>query len=167
METGKYLLETPSSKLVEVAAIASKYKGRRDKLMDVLIQVQRVTPAISREVSGVIAREMDLPLPDVYSFVTFYAMLSVHQQGKYVIRMCKSAPCHVRGAQEIVDAIKEQLGIDVGETTEDGRFTLEYCPCIGLCEFSPAILINEKAYSNLTPESVKDIIKQYIREDAI
>ncbi len=136
-------------------------------LMTVLTQVQKVTSVISREVTGVISREMGIPLPKVYSFVTFYAMLSVKPQGKYVIRMCKSAPCHVRGAQEIVDAIEEQLGIKAGETTEDGRFTLEYCPCLGLCEFSPAIMINDRTYGNLTPETVKDIIKQYIREDVI
>ncbi|MCD8364265.1 MAG: NAD(P)H-dependent oxidoreductase subunit E [Clostridiales bacterium] len=162
-----YVLETPSSKLVQVAAIAAKYRDRPDMLMTVLIQVQKVTSVISREVTGVISREMNIPLPKVYSFVTFYEMLSVKPQGKYIVRMCKSAPCHVRGAMEIVQAIEEQLGIGIGETTEDGRFTLEYCPCLGLCESSPAIMINDKVYGNLTPETVKDVIKQYIREDVI
>ena len=67
--------------------------------------------------------------------------------------------------QAVVQALEDQLGISIGETTEDGRFTLEYCPCLGLCEISPAIMINEHVYGNLTPESVRDIIKQYIRED--
>ena len=66
-------------------------------------------------------------------------------------------------AQAVVQALEDQLGISIGETTEDGRFTLEYCPCLGLCEISPAIMINEHVYGNLTPESVRDIIKQYIR----
>ncbi len=167
MLTENYVLETPPSQLVKVATIAAQYRDRPDMLMEVLIQVQNVTSVISEEVTRVISREMHIPMAQVYSFVTFYAMLSVKPQGKYVIRMCKSAPCHIRGAQEIADAIKEQLGIDVGETTEDGRFSFEYCPCIGLCEESPAMLINERAYSNLTPETAKDIIKQYIREDVI
>lgn len=112
-----------------------------------------------------IAREMDIPQTQVYSFITFYAMLSVKPRGKYIIRMCKSAPCHVRGAKEIVDALEDLLQIKVGETTEDKRFTLEYCPCLGICEQSPAIMINDKTYVNLTPESVRDVVKRYIREE--
>ena len=64
-----------------------------------------------------------------------------------------------------MQALEDQLVISIWETTQDGRFTLEYCPCLGLCEISPAIMINEHVYGNLTPESVRDIIKQYIRED--
>ncbi|MCD7864925.1 MAG: NADH-quinone oxidoreductase subunit NuoE [Clostridiales bacterium] len=165
MGTENYVLKTPTSKLVQVAAIAAEYRDQPEMLMDVLIRVQKVTSVISREVTGVISREMNIPLPKAYSFVTFYAMLSVKPQGKYIVRMCKSAPCHVRGAQEIVDAIEDFLGIKMGETTEDGRFTLEYCSCLGQCDRAPAIMINETVYGNLTPETVKDIIKQYIRED--
>lgn len=105
---------------------------------------------------GVSHRQGDgIPMNKVYSFITFYAMLSVKPRGRYIVRMCKSAPCHVHGAQAVVQALEDQLGISIGETTEDGRFTLEYCPCLGLCEISPAIMINEHVYGNLTPESVR------------
>lgn len=165
MEQESYVYKTSASKLVQVARIAAEYRGRPDMLMMVLIRAQKVVPAISRAVASVIAREMEIPMNQVYSFITFYAMLSVKPQGKYIVRMCKSAPCHVHGAQEVVRALEDQLGISIGETTGDGRFTLEYCPCLGLCEISPAIMINERVYGNLTPESARDIIKQYIRED--
>ena len=108
---------------------------------------------------------MGIAQTHVYGFITFYAMLSVKPHGKYIVRMCKSAPCHVRGAQEIVLALEDQLNIKMGETTEDGRFTLEYCPCLGICDVSPAIMINDKTYGDLTPDSVREIIKRYIRED--
>lgn len=160
-----YVYKTPASKLVQVARIAAEYRGRPDMLMTVIIRSQKVVSAFSRAVASVIAREMEIPMNQVYSFITFYAMLSVKPRGKYIVRMCKSAPCHVHGAQDVVRALEEQLGVAIGETTEDGRFTLEYCPCLGLCEISPAIMINDKVYGNLTPESVRDIIKQYIRED--
>ena len=90
-------------------------------------------------------------------------MLSVKARGKYIIRMCKSAPCHIRGAKEIVTALEDLLGIKMGETTEDKRFTLEYCPCLGLCEQSPAIMINDRTYVNLTSESVRDILEGYLK----
>lgn len=160
-----YSYKTSSSKLVQVAEIASRYKGRPEMLMKVIIQVQRIVPAFSASVASVIAREMGIPQTDVYNFITFYAMLSVKPRGKYIIRMCKSAPCHVKGAKEIVLALEDLLQIKMGETTEDNRFTLEYCPCLGICEVSPAIMINDKTYGNLTPDSVRAIVKQYIREE--
>lgn len=160
-----YSYKTASSKLVQVAEIASRYKGRPEMLMKVIIQVQKIVPAFSASVASVIAREMGILQTDVYSFVTFYAMLSVKPRGKYIIRMCKSAPCHVKGAKEIVRALEDLLHIKMGETTEDNRFTLEYCPCLGICEVSPAIMINEKTYGNLTPDSVRSIVKMYIREE--
>lgn len=160
-----YSYKTPSSQLVKIAEIASRYKGRPEMLMKVVIQVQKIEPAFSASVAAVIAREMEIPQTQVYSFITFYAMLSVKPRGRYIIRMCKSAPCHVKGAKEIVYALEDLLGIRMGETTEDKRFTLEYCPCLGVCEQSPAIMINERAYVNLTPESVRDIVKRYIREE--
>lgn len=153
MDRDSYVYKTPASKLVQVSAIAAEYKGRPDMLMTVIIRAQKVVSAFSKEVASVIAREMDIPMNKVYSFITFYAMLSVKPRGRYIVRMCKSAPCHVHGAQAVVQALEDQLGI------------MEYCPCLGLCEISPAIMINEHVYGNLTPESVRDIIKQYIRED--
>ena len=163
MDNERYVYQTPASKLVQIAAIAREFRDQPDQLMHVMIKCQQILPALSEAAAKVIAREMNVPLNKVYGFITFYAMFSVKPRGRYIIHMCKSAPCHVKGAQEIVDTLEQMLGIKVGETTEDGRFTLEYCPCIGLCEFSPAIMINDKAYSNLTPESTRDIIRQYIR----
>jgi len=165
MKREDYVYRTPSSLLVEVATIAAPYRDRPEMLMKVILRVQKVAPALSEDVSNVIAREMNIPMTQVYSFITFYAMLSVKPRGKYIIRMCKSAPCHVRGAKEVVLAIEKQLGIKMGETTEDGRFTLEYCPCLGICDISPAIMINDKTYGNLNAKSVSDVIKRYIRED--
>ena len=153
MVENRYELTTPAAQLVEVARIAAPYKNRPEMLMNVVIEVQKVVPALSEAVAAVIAREMGIAQTHVYGFITFYAM------------MCKSAPCHVRGAQEIVLALEDQLNIKMGETTEDGRFTLEYCPCLGICDVSPAIMINDKTYGDLTPDSVREIIKRYIRED--
>ena len=165
MKEETYSYKTPSAQLVKIAEIASQYKGRPEMLMKVIIRSQKIVTAFSASVAAVLAREMDIPQTQVYSFITFYAMLSVKPRGKYIIRMCKSAPCHVRGAKEIVDALEDLLQIKVGETTEDKRFTLEYCPCLGICEQSPAIMINDKTYVNLTPESVRDVVKRYIREE--
>ncbi len=161
----EYSYITPQSRLVEVAQIAAKYRGQPDKLMDAIMEVQKIVPTMAEDVTAVIAREMGLSQTHVYGFVTFYGLLSVHRKGKYIIRVCNNAPCHVRGAREVMDAIVEMLHIEPGETTEDGRFTFELCPCLGICDISPTIMINDKAYGDLTPDSVRSIIKRYIRED--
>lgn len=165
MEREEYVYKTPPSQLVEVAKIAAAYQNQPEMLMKVVLRVQKVVTALSEDVANVIAREMNIPMSKVYSFITFYAMLSVKPRGRYIIRMCKSAPCHVRGAKQVVRAMEKQLGIRMGETTEDGRFTLEYCPCLGICDISPAIMINDKTYGNLNETSVCEVIKRYIRED--
>lgn len=156
---------TPASLLVEVAKIAAPYRGRQDRLGKVTTEVSYIVPVLSYDVVNVIAREMDLDVSTVYSFITFYAMLSTRPHGKFTVRICKSAPCHVNGAAAVVRAIEDYLGIKMGETTEDGRFTIEYCPCLGLCDIAPAIMINRKVYGNLTPESVRDVLKAYMRGD--
>ena len=88
MDRDSYVYKTPASKLVQVAAIAAEYKGRPDMLMTVIIRAQKVVSAFSKEVASVIAREMDIPMNKVYSFITFYAMLSVKPRGRYIVRMC-------------------------------------------------------------------------------
>lgn len=160
-----YSYVTPQSKLVRVAQIAAKYRGQKDKLMDCILEVQDVVPSLAEDVAAVIAREMGVSQTDVYGFVTFYGLLSVKPRGKYIIRICNNAPCHVRGAREVIDAILDLLQIGFGQTTEDGRFTLELCPCVGACDQSPLITINGKVYGNLTYQSAQDVIKRYIRED--
>lgn len=163
MRESSYNYRTSASQLVEIAKIAAPHRGRPDKLNLVATEVKQIVPVLSYDVAKVIAREMDLSLTQVYNFITFYAMLSTKSHGKFTIRICKSAPCHVNGAAEVIHAIEDQLGVKMGETTEDGRFTLEYCPCLGLCDIAPAIMINKKVYGNLTAESVREIIKIYIR----
>lgn len=165
MDNNSFNYRTPASLLVEVAKIAAPFKGKPDKLNLVATQVSQLVPVLSYDVANVIAREMGLSLTQVYNFITFYAMLSTKPHGKYMIRTCRNVSCHVNGGVEVVQAIEDQLGIKVGETTEDGKFTLDYCSCLGLCEIAPAIMINKKVYGNLTAESVRGIIKAYVREE--
>ncbi len=151
--------------LVEVARLAAPYRDQPNMLMKVVLDVEKVVPVFSPQVTAVIAREMNISQTEVYSFISFYEMLYTGERGKYIIHMCQSAPCHIRGAKEILASIEEFLDIKIGETTEDGLFTLAYAPCIGVCDQSPAILINGRVFGNLTPESVRDVLKSFIREE--
>lgn len=160
-----YVRPDISTDLGQVESIAADYRDRPDMLMHVITQVQNITSELSEDVVNVIARKMRVPVARIYSFITFYAMLSTNKLGKYVIRMCKSAPCHVLGAKEIMDTVIDFLDIGPGETTEDGLFTLEHCPCLGLCDIAPSMLINDKPYGNLTPEGTRQILREYMEEE--
>lgn len=156
---------TPASALDKVAKIAAGYKGQPDQLMHVLLEAQKVAGnALPSDVAAVISKEMGVPQNHIYGFITFYSMFSDSKRGKYVIRICRSTPCHVRGAVNIVNAMEEALGIKMGETTDDGLFTLEYTECLGICDIAPAVMVNDDVHGNLTAESAKELIMKYKRE---
>ena len=146
----------------QIAAIAGRYKNEPDQLMRILFDVQKIASnAIPRDVAAVVSGVTGIPEANIYSYITFYAMFSTKPRGKYVIRMCKSAPCHVVGAAEVAAAIGDFLGIAPGETTSDGFFPLNFCECIGLCDTSPAIMVNDSVYTNLTPQAAVNLIQAY------
>lgn len=147
-----------------IQQIAAKYKDKPEQLMRLMLEIQSLAAnAIPEEVAMLVSSVTGIPESKIYSYITFYAFFSTKQRGKYIIRMCKSAPCHINGAHAVVNAISDCLGIIPGETTPDGMFTMEYCECKGLCDNSPSILINNIAYSALTPEKARAIIERYQR----
>lgn len=153
---------TDKATLDEIAAIARTWKGRKDMLIEVLLKSQKLAGnAITKDVAEVIAKEMGIPLSTVCNALSFYAMFSTEKRGKYIIRMCKSAPCHVKGAGAVFQAFENALGISCGETTSDGLFTLETCECIGVCDRSPAVMINDEVFGPIAPEEVINIIADY------
>ena len=153
---------TAKGVLEQVAVIAAAHKGHPEDLISVLREVQNVADnAIAEDVAVTVANEMDIPLAKVYGVVTFYAMFSTEPRGKNIIRMCKSAPCHVKGAAQVLEAFENELGIKYGETTPDGKFTLETCECLGICHLSPAALINDEVYGELSASKVKEILADF------
>ena len=154
MDRDSYVYKTPASKLVQVAAIAAEYKGRPDMLMTAIIRAQKVVSAFSKEVASVIAREMDIPMNKVYSFITFYAMLSVKPRGATLSDVQERAVPRTWGAGSRSGAGGSARHQHRGRRPRTEYSLLEYCPCLGLCEISPSIMINEHVYGNLTPESV-------------
>ncbi|MBQ9624574.1 MAG: NAD(P)H-dependent oxidoreductase subunit E [Clostridia bacterium] len=146
----------------KIAEIAERYKKEPDQLMSIMMEIQaHCKNGVPREAAAIISSVTGIPEAKLYGYLSFYTVFSTEERGKYLVRMCKSAPCHIRGAKEVASAIGEYLGVSFGETTKDGLFSLELCGCIGLCDTAPAIMINDKVYTSLTPESAVDLIKKY------
>ena len=117
---------------------------------------------IPEEVIRSLAESLDLPVNEVYGVASFYSFLSTKPLGRNVIRVCKSLPCYLKNSEMIIEVVGKELRIAPGETTADGRFSFELTNCIGQCDKAPAMLINEDVHGYLTPEKIKQILKNYV-----
>lgn len=145
----------------QIKEICARYKDEPSPLMIVLSDVQKEYGYIPLEVQEVISAELNIPVSDIYGVVTFYSFFSLQPKGKYVIGVCIGTACYVKGGQNVLDKFSELLGIKVGETTEDGLFTLDGLRCIGACGIAPALSINGKVYPKMTLGKVKEVIDEY------
>ena len=116
---------------------------------------------LPQELMAELAESLDVPANDVYGVATFYSFLSPRPLGRNVIRICKSLPCYLKNFQVIIDTVQKEIGIGPGQMTADGRFSMELTNCIGLCDRAPAMLINDDAHVDLTPEKISQILKSY------
>ena len=133
----------------------------RKEILELLQETQRKTGFLSRDAMARIAESLGASKSDVYGVATFYSFLSTKPQGRNVIRICKSLPCHLKDGQTVIDSIAKELGIKPGETTPDGKFTFTLTNCIGECDKAPAMLINNDVHGELTPAKISKILKTY------
>jgi len=132
-----------------------------ERLLVLLEDAQRRAGHISPELMAELAASTGLSLSQVYGVATFYSFLSTEPLGRNVIRVCKSLPCYLKSYPTIVGSLRREIGIGPGETTQDGRFSLELTNCIGACDKAPAMMINDDVHGNLTPETIPNILADY------
>lgn len=133
-------------------------KGR-EYLLALLQDEQEKNGHISAQFIELTAKSLGLSISEVYGVVTFYHLLSIRPLGRYVIRVCKCVPCYLKNSQLVVETIQEELGIVPGETTLDGKYSLELTNCIGACDQAPAMLVNHDLYGYLTPAKIEKILE--------
>lgn len=146
-------------KLKEVIAA---HKGQKGAAIPVLHEAQNIYGYLPIEVQKMIADGLDLPLAEIYGIVTFYTQFSINPKGKYQVAVCLGTACYVKGSGNILDKIKERLGIDVGECTPDGMFSIDATRCIGACGLAPVLTVNDDVYGRLTVDDVDDILNKYM-----
>ena len=135
-------------------------RGRKEVLVS-LEEAQRKYGYVSKSFIAETAQVLGLPISEVYGVTTFYSMLSIRPLGKNVIRICKSIPCYLKNAEMIMESVQKVLGISPHETTPDGRFSFELTNCIGACDKSPAMLVNDDVHGHLTPNKIAEILRSY------
>lgn len=140
-------------------SIMKKHKREEDGLIQALHEVQAKLNYIPPEAIDAASEVFGLSTNEIHGVITFYTYFSTEPKGKYIIRICRSAPCHVSGAPQVIKAFEKELGISIGETTPNGKFTLEFTECVGQCQGSPTITINGKPHMDVHPEDVPQILK--------
>jgi len=146
-----------------VKNLADQHGRDRESLLPILQGIVKEERHVSEEAMSEVARELDMSAALVYGTATFYSFLDTEPRGKYVIRLCRTITCDMKGKREILDTLKNLLKINLGETTKDGKFTLLETNCLGWCHKGPAMLVNEKAYTELTDDKVSEIIDEYMK----
>jgi len=136
-------------------------ESEREALLAMIKEEQATSGYLSKDAMARVSSALGVTLGDVYGVTTFYSFLSTWPLGRHVIRICKSVPCCMKDAERLIAWIGKELGIGLGETTPDGRFTLTLTNCIGACDQAPAMLIGDEMYGQLTPDRISAILKSF------
>ncbi len=153
--------ETEAEKYERIAEVIEEYKDREGSLIQVLHMAQGIYGYLPVELQRFIAQKMGLPFSRVSGVVTFYSFFSTKPRGENTIRVCLGTACYVRGGKKIVEKLREILGVEVGGTTADGKFSLEVMRCIGACGLAPAMMINDRVYKQVNPDKLQSILEKY------
>jgi NADH-quinone oxidoreductase subunit E len=154
--TTKNMLAVSSKTRIDEAF--DRYGGKREALLPCLKIVQESSGYITRDAANYLSEIFCIPVTKISSIASFYGMLTPKRQGKYVVRVCNSLACFINADQNILEYLERELGIKDGQTTSDHKFTLEAVPCLGLCDQSPAMMINDQVYGFLTGQKIHRII---------
>ena len=151
--------------VVKITEICDRYAGEKTPLMMILSDIQNEYGYIPLEVQELVSAKTGVSVADIYGVVTFYSFFSLEPKGKYVIGVCLGTACYVKGAQQVLDKFCEVLGVEPGQTTADGMFTIDALRCIGACGIAPAVTINGKVYPKMTVDAVQGVVNEYLEKE--
>ncbi len=145
----------------ETKEILEKHPREKDQLIMVLNDVQEKYGYIPKQSQLVISEYLSMPMAEIYGVITFYSRFTLSPKGKYNIAVCLGTACFVKGSEKILDRVKQKLGIDVGQTTPDGKFSIDATRCIGACGLAPVFTVNDEVYGKATVQMVDEVIEKY------
>ncbi len=144
-----------------VAEMAEDYAKKKSSLIQVLHLAQGIYGYLPLEIQRIVADKMEIPLSEVSGVVSFYSIFTTQPKGRHIIQICLGTACYVRGGRKLVERLTEKLGIEVGQTTKDQRFSLQVMRCIGACGLAPAISIDGTVYKQVSPQKLDAILDRY------
>lgn len=145
---------------VELENILHKYKQEKSNLIQILNEVQEYYGYVPEKAQLAISKYLGIPMAEVYGVITFYARFTLKPKGKYHVAVCLGTACFVKGSEQILERAKARLGIDIGETTPDGKFSLEATRCIGACGLAPVFTVNDEVYGKATVKLLDEVLDE-------
>jgi len=152
-------LEFSQETLKQFDEIVSRYPEQKSAVLPVLYMAQKEFGHLSQEAIEYVAKLMDIPAVRLYGIVTFYTMFNMKPMGRHHLQVCRTLPCALLGSERITNYLKKKLGINLGETTPDGKFTLSEVECLASCDTAPVMQINDDYCENLSEEKVDKVIE--------
>ena len=149
-----------------LGGVLDEYAAVKGSLITILQHTQDIYGYLPKEAIELISEKTGIATSEIMGVGTFYTQFRFEPVGKYLIMLCQGTACHVNGSELILQTIKDELGIDDGQTTKDGLFSLKCVACLGCCSLSPVMMVNEDTYGSLTPDKTKKILKE-LREAAV
>lgn len=145
----------------QLLAVIAKHRDSRGAMMPILQEAQEIYGYLPREVMQIIARETGYPMEEIFGVATFYSQFSLNPKGEVAVAVCLGTACYVKGSGEILDKIVEILGVSSGETSSDGKYSVDATRCIGACGLAPVLTINNEVYGRLTAADMPGILAKY------
>ena len=145
--------------------ILNAYEKDKSNLIQILNEVQEYYGYVPEKAQAAISEYLSMPMAEIYGVVTFYSRFTLKPKGKYHIAVCLGTACFVKGSENILERAKERLGIDIGETTKDGKFSLEATRCIGACGLAPVFTVNEEVYGKATVKMMDEVLDKYMENN--
>ena len=145
----------------EIANIIDLYKDKEGSLIQIIHLAQEIYGYLPLELQKFIASSLNKPLSEVSGVITFYSFFSTKPRGEHTIRVCLGTACYVRGGKKLVEQLQNLLNVEIGETTEDGKFTFEIARCIGACGLAPAMMIDNTVFKQVNVNKLESIISKY------
>lgn len=159
--TGVLPFKGTTSQQEQLETVIKAHNGDRSALMTVLQHAQEIYGYLPVEVQTMVALALDMPLEEVYGVVTFYSQFSLFPKGEYKVSVCLGTACYVKGAGDVFDKMSRLLNVKSGECTEDGRFSLDACRCIGACGLAPVLTVNDEVFGKVTADDVDTILAKF------
>jgi NADP-reducing hydrogenase subunit HndA len=155
-------IELHDSQVKQLVDVCRSFNNDPLELIHVLHKAQGIFGYLPAEVQEIVARELKVPVAKVYGVVTFYSFFSMIPKGQNPISICMGTACYVRGAEKVLEEFRRKLQVEVGETTKDGKFSLNCLRCVGACGLAPVVMVGDKTYGRVSPDGVQDILGEYM-----
>jgi NADH:ubiquinone oxidoreductase subunit E len=152
---------TGDKKFEKLSEIISEKRDQQGMLLPILQEAQNIFGYLDEEIQLYISEKTGVPLTTIYGVSTFYSQFTLKPKGQYRIEVCLGTACYVKGAQAILDELEKVLKVNVGQTTKDGKFSLNAARCLGCCGLAPVMKINDEVFGAVKPSDIKNILKRY------